>query len=130
MPGVRKCLCDTLHVAVTCQGFFLPAASNISSAETKSLLSIRSEGRWFIWHSPGWDISLRVALGVSCAMISFQGEGAVRSMGDFPHQLLPISLESHTHNLLNSTVLRLIISVFFPTCLFPSLLSLACLFFI
>lgn len=77
---------------------------------------------WFIRHSPGWDISLRLALVLPCAMISFQGEGMVHSGGDFPHQQTPLSLESHTHHLL-CTVLRLIIAVFFSTHLFPSLPS-------
>lgn len=56
-------------------------------------------------------------------MISFQGEGMVHYGGDFPHQQTPLSLESHTHHLLECTVLRLIIAVFFSTCLFPSLPS-------
>lgn len=76
---------------------------------------------WFIRHSPGWDISLRLALVLPCAMISFQGEGIVHSGGDFPHQQTPLSLESHTHHLLECTILRLIIAVFFSTHLFPSL---------
>lgn len=78
---------------------------------------------WFIRHSPGWDISLRLALVLPCAMISFQGEGMVHSGGDFPHQQTPLSLESHTHHLLECTVLRLIMAVCFSTRLFPSLPS-------
>lgn len=35
-----------------------------------------------------------MTLGVPCAIISFQGEGTVRHMEDFPHQLIPIYLES------------------------------------
>lgn len=71
----------------------------------------------YIWYSPGWDISLRLALEVFFDMICFRGEGTVHSEGAFPHQLIPLSLGSHTHSLLNITISHLVGSVSFYTCL-------------